>query len=58
MLCKPCHKAKTKADVKKIAKVKRIQKKARGETKKKRKIAGRGFDKSKTRGFDGKVRDR
>lgn len=58
LLCKPCHKAKTKLDVKKIAKVKRIQKKARGETKKKRKITNRGFDKTKTKGFDGKVKDR
>ena len=58
LMCVPCHKEKTRKDIKAISKVKRIQKKARGETKKKRKIAGRGFNKTKTKGFDGKVRDR
>ena len=58
LLCIPCHKAKTKQDVKNIAKVKRIRKREAGETKKKRPIPGRGFDKTKTKGFDGKVRPR
>lgn len=55
LLCKPCHKAKTKLDVGKIAKVRRIRKRAAGETKPKRKIAGRGFDKTKSKKMDGSV---
>lgn len=43
LLCKPCHKAKTKLDVKKIYKVLRIQKRARGEIRKKKPIPSRGF---------------
>ena len=55
-LCRPCHKIKTKADVKAIAKAKRLA----GETGQgpKRKIAGRGFDKTLSKGMDGKVRSR
>lgn len=55
LLCVPCHKAKTKRDVKAIAKVRRILK---GPRKAIRKIKSRGFDRTKTKGFDGKVRDR
>lgn len=40
-----CHRIKTDDDVKKIAKVKRIRKKASGETRPKRKIRSRGFRK-------------
>lgn len=45
-LCKAHAAEKTKRDVANIAKVKRIRKREAGETKKKRKIAGRGFDKT------------
>ena len=38
-----------KRDIANIAKVKRIQKKARGETRKKTPIRSRGFDKTKTK---------
>lgn len=55
LLCKPCHKAKTKLDVKKIAKVRRIQKREAGETKKKRKIQSPGFRKDVRKKMDGTV---
>jgi len=58
LMCEAHHKEKTRLDIGKIAKVKRIRKKAAGETKQKRPIKSRGFDKTKTKGFDGKVRDR
>jgi|ERR1700677_973008 len=56
-LCPKCHLEKTKADVKAIAKAKRI---ARRETDgaKPSRMRSRGFDKTKTRGFDGAVRPR
>lgn len=53
---KPCAVAKTKGDRSKDAKVKRLREEtctAPGKP-----IQSRGFDKSKTRGFDGKVRAR
>lgn len=54
---KPCAVAKTKADRTADAKVKRLREETcAGEPA--RKIQSRGFDKSKSRGFDGKVRDR
>lgn len=58
LLCIDCARAKTKRDVASIAKVKRIRKREAGETRKKKPIPSRGFDKTKTKGFDGKVRDR
>lgn len=57
-MCVACHKIKTRSDIKAISKVKRIRKREAGETKAKRKIQSRGFDRTKTRGFDGKTRDR
>lgn len=55
-ICVPCHKTKTKADVKAIAKAKRLA----GETGNgpKRPIRSRGFDKGRTRRFDGSVVER
>lgn len=52
LLCIPCHKAKTKLDVKNIAKVKRLQK---GPKKSKRPMRSRGFDKTKSKKMDGSV---
>lgn len=52
LLCKPCAVAKTKRDIKAIAKVKRIR---RGPRKAKRAIASRGFDKTHSKKFDGTV---
>jgi len=57
-ICGPHHKAKTKLDAKLIAKARRIRKTEAGEGKAKRPIPNRGFDKTKSRGFDGKVRIR
>ncbi len=53
-----CAALKTAADAKSRAKANRIRKREAGEKRPGRKIAGRGFDRSKTRGFDGTVRDR
>ena len=53
----PCHARKTAHDMTAIAKAKRLA----GETCAKpttRPIQGRGFDRTRTRGFDGKVRSR
>lgn len=47
-LCGPCHEAKSAEETKRRAKVNRIQKKARGETKPKRKIPSRPFPKRRT----------
>ena len=58
LMCEAHHKEKTRKDIKAISKVKRIRKREAGETRKKRAIASRGFDKTKTRGFDGKVKPR
>jgi len=49
----PCHAIKTKADVKAIAKAKRLE---RGPQPSKRPMKSQGFDKTRSRGFDGKVR--
>lgn len=54
----PCNKIKTAADAKARAKVKRIHKRQASETRSKRPIRNRGFDTTKTKGFDGVVRDR
>jgi hypothetical protein len=53
----PCAKVKTALDMKAIAKAKRLA----GETKAgptKNPIRSRGFDRTKSRGFDGRVRER
>lgn len=52
LLCVPCHRAKTKRDVKAIAKVKRI---VRGPKQPKRKLRSRGFDKSLSKKMNGEV---
>jgi len=54
---KPCNVLKTKADAARIVKARRIRKKA-AKPKAPGSIKSRGFDKSKTKGFDGKVRTR
>lgn len=54
----PCHSSKTKADVKAIAKAKRLEKKSSPETRKPATMKSRGFQKTLTKGFDGKVRPR
>lgn len=54
----PCHRLKTKKDVKAIAKSRRIRKREAGETITRNPIRSRGFDKSRSRGFDGRVRER
>ena len=55
-LCKPCHAEKTRTDNREAKKGRRI----RGENKPrvKKAIPSRGFDRTKTKGFDGKVRER
>lgn len=55
---KPCNKIKTAADLKNIAKVKRLIAKEDGTRRPRKAIQSRGFDKTKSRGFDGKVRSR
>lgn len=55
LMCELHHRIKTRDDIKKIAKVNRI---LRGPRKAVRKIHSRGFDKTKTKGFDGKVKER
>lgn len=62
LMCRACHKKKTKADKVKIAKVNRLlgitgklKRKALGKQKK---ITSPGFDKTKTRDFNGKVKPR
>ena len=58
-LCKGHAAEKTKRDVANIAKVKRIRKREAGEARKKRPIASRGFDKTKTKKLGtGKVVER
>jgi 5-methylcytosine-specific restriction endonuclease McrA len=57
LLCRFHHLIKTVLDVKAIAKAKRLAGET-GQNRRKREIRSRGFDKSKTRGFDGKVRER
>jgi 5-methylcytosine-specific restriction endonuclease McrA len=57
-LCYTHHKAKTKADIKRIAKARRLRNKKPPDPNRLGQIRSRGFDKSKTKGFDGKVRAR
>lgn len=57
-LCTVCHAKKSAIEHKNNSKAKRIAKKRAGLTKPKAKIAARGFDKTRTKGFDGKVRAR
>lgn len=57
-MCRYHHAQKTRLDVKMIAKAKRIQARENGTRRERPKIASRGFDKTKTKGFNGKVRDR
>jgi len=58
-LCVACHRnAKTPADATARAKVKRIEKKANPLTRKPARMQSRGFDKTKTRKFNGKVEPR
>ncbi len=55
--CVSCHKVKTARDRKVQAKAKRIVKRET-EGQAVSRLQGRGFDKTRTRGFDGKVRER
>lgn len=55
LLCAQHHKAKTRLDAKLIAKGRRIRRKADPETRKPSRLTGRGFDKTRTRKFDGSV---
>ena len=58
-LCAPHHLAKTKLDVRMIAKAKRIERSINPETRKaKRPIRSRGWDKTKRRKFDGSIEER
>jgi hypothetical protein len=52
LMCGACHKIKTRADIKAIAKVKRIR---RGKRPAKRPIKSRGFDKSLSKKMSGEV---
>lgn len=56
LLCSPCHTRKTASDVKASAKGRRI----RGEVGNgpRKEIRSRGFDRTRSKGFDGKVRVR
>lgn len=64
LLCVPCHDAKTyglRGDISSIAKAKRLRDKRTQHDRRLAKgsrMASRGFDKSKTKGFDGVVRPR
>ncbi len=53
----PCNKIKTRADQAKIAKVKRLIA-AQSEPKPPSRLQSRGFDRTKSRGFDGRVKPR
>lgn len=56
---KPCARTKTdKKDAPAIAKIKRIEARENGTRRPRKPIPSQGFDTSKTRGFDGKVRSR
>jgi len=56
---KPCAKRKTsEKDAPAIAKAKRIAARIDGTRRERKAIPSRGFDKTQTRGFDGKVRSR
>lgn len=54
LMCKDCHKEKTRRDIKAIAKVKRIQKKERGEERAKRRLPSKPF--TAWRGLSGQIR--
>jgi len=56
-LCHTHHKLKTKQDIKRIAKARRLRKKENpsDQTPRKRQIQSKGFDKTRTRSFSGKV---
>lgn len=54
----PCHRSKTKRDIAMVAKARRLRKREAGEQRKTQPIRSRGFDRSRTRGFDGIVRER
>ena len=56
LLCVPCAKIKTARDARERARCKRLAK--GGKTRRGPKIQSRGFDKTLTRGLDGKVRER
>lgn len=59
-LCPPCHRLKTAADQTRISKTKRMRKLRLDVPREpsKHPLKGRGFDETRTRGFDGKVRER
>lgn len=58
-LCVPCHANKTHGhDAPARAKTKRLIARANGTRRERKPIQSKGFDRTKTRGFDGKVRDR
>lgn len=57
-LCIPCHDRKTADDAANRAKCIRIARTEAGEIQPAGRLRGRGFDKTHTRGFDGKVRPR
>jgi 5-methylcytosine-specific restriction enzyme A len=56
VLCPPCHRQKTKGDVKVSAKIKRIHARENGTRRERKAIQSPGFDKKLTKGFDGVVR--
>lgn len=55
---KPCAARKTPGDQSAIAKCKRLVARQEGTRRARKAIPSRGFDKTQTRGFDGKVRPR
>lgn len=57
-LCDPHHAAKTRAEAALRAKANRIEKREKGTRRERKAIPSRGFDKSITRGFDGRIRPR
>ena len=59
-LCYTHHKLKTKQDIKRIAKARRLRKKENppDQTPRKRQIQSKGFDKTRTRSFSGSVAPR
>ena len=59
-LCKPCHRAKTTEDIKRIAKARRLRKREEKppDPQRQNRIKSRGFVKHLSRGFDGRVKAR
>lgn len=55
---KPCSVEKTKGDLTGISKAKRIEARENGTRRERKPIVSAGFNKTITRGFDGKVRPR